>query len=77
MACVLRSNVYLKGLDGDYTTDFLYKNYQLHRGIVNWGVSSMKRNEILTQHDDIIRILSVKEDKCLVIDCKPEFIELI
>ena len=30
----------------------------------------MKRNEIYTHEDQIYRILIVKEDNCLVIDCK-------
>lgn len=30
----------------------------------------MKRNEIYTHEDEIYRILLVKEDNCLVIDCK-------
>ena len=30
----------------------------------------MKRNEIYTHEDQIYRILLVKEDNCLVIDCK-------
>ena len=33
----------------------------------------MKRNEIYTHEDQIYRILIVKEDNCLVIDCKNNF----
>ena len=64
--CVYRSRI-TKPMN--YKLLELSRSYWLHRGIVDWGCLINEKNEIYTHEDQIYRILLIKEDNCLVIDC--------